>query len=238
MAARSWRVVVSTELDRRALARYAPAVVPVAANVIPDPAELPAPPLPRERPDPAELAFFGFPRPDKGVENLIEAVALLDRNGCRARITLIGQTPTELGRYRRRLKARIAAAGVAATFTGPLADAAVVAALRCADLCVLPFARGASARHTTLATALQVGVPVVTTLGPDLPAGLRPGEQALLVPPGDAVALATAIEALLADPVHRARLGRAGRDYGAKLTWERLARSFSALYDLSADTPG
>jgi glycosyltransferase involved in cell wall biosynthesis len=59
--------------------------------------------------------------------------------------------------------------------------------------------------------ALAMGVPVVTTPVSAIPEVIVDGVTGLLVPPGDAVALAQALERLLTDSALRQRLGQQGR---------------------------
>jgi glycosyltransferase involved in cell wall biosynthesis len=55
------------------------------------------------------------------------------------------------------------------------------------------------------------GIPVVASRLSGIPELVEDGKQGLLVPPGDAGALAAALEALHADPALRLALGREGR---------------------------
>jgi len=66
--------------------------------------------------------------------------------------------------------------------------------------------------------ALAVGTPLVTADTPAARELLSPGEDALLVPPGDAAALAEAVRRLAQDPALAARIGARGRE-----TYEREA---------------
>lgn len=59
--------------------------------------------------------------------------------------------------------------------------------------------------------ALACGTPLVTADTPAARELLTDGEDALLVPPGDAVALAAAVRRLAADPALAERIGAAGR---------------------------
>jgi glycosyltransferase involved in cell wall biosynthesis len=73
--------------------------------------------------------------------------------------------------------------------------------------------------------AMACGVPIVSTTGGALPEVVgRDGDTALLVPPGDASALATTILRALENPPLRARLGPAGRDRVLeRFTWRNTA---------------
>ena len=80
--------------------------------------------------------------------------------------------------------------------------------------------------------AMASGVPLVATTAGALPevAG-RDGETALLVPPGDAAALARAIGALLDDEALRTRLSEAAlRRSRERFSWEATARATADVY--------
>ncbi len=65
------------------------------------------------------------------------------------------------------------------------------------------------ARSLVVQEAMRAGVPVVSTAVGGVPELV--GEAALLVPYGDAAALAAAVRELLADPTRHAALAEAGR---------------------------
>jgi phenylacetate-CoA ligase len=52
----------------------------------------------------------------------------------------------------------------------------------------------------------------------------------MLVPPGDAPALAVAILALLGDPARRRALAAAGLAQARRHSWDRLADRWAAIY--------
>ena len=100
-------------------------------------------------------------------------------------------------------------------FAGHRSD--VPALLAAADVFVLPSVWEGQA--LILQEALRAGVPIVATRvggNPDL-AG---GDAAILVPPGDAGALAEAVRAVLGDPALAARLRRAAADRARALPGE------------------
>jgi len=59
--------------------------------------------------------------------------------------------------------------------------------------------------------AMAAGLPVVASRVGSVPELVVHGETGILVPPGDASALAAALSSLVADPAERRRLGEAGR---------------------------
>ena len=72
--------------------------------------------------------------------------------------------------------------------------------------------------------------PIVASDLPSIREVLTDGSNALLIPPGDAGALADAIERLLADPELAARLARAAKDEMPAYSWERRAERLEALF--------
>jgi rhamnosyl/mannosyltransferase len=117
-------------------------------------------------------------------------------------------------------------------FMGRVTPEEAVALLHAAAVFVLPSHLRSEAFGLCQIEAMACGLPVVST---DLPTGVpevnRHGETGLIVPPGDARALAAAIKRLLDDPELRARLGEGGRrrareNYRAEL----MAQRVSAIY--------
>lgn len=67
--------------------------------------------------------------------------------------------------------------------------------------------------------AAAFGLPVVTTDVGGIPHLLRDGEEALLVPEGDAEAMASAVRRLLDEPGLAGRLSAAGREVAERSSW-------------------
>jgi glycosyltransferase involved in cell wall biosynthesis len=80
--------------------------------------------------------------------------------------------------------------------------------------------------------AMATGTPLIATRGGALPEVVGDdGTTAVLVPPGDAAALAGTIAELLDDPARRDAVGAAGRArVRARYSWERTAEETAALY--------
>jgi len=120
--------------------------------------------------------------------------------------------------------------GGAVRFTGRVSEAELVHYPRSAQLAVVPsLFEGFS---LPAVEAMACATPLVATTGGALPEVVGPdGHAALLVPPGDAQALAAAIGRVLDDPELGARLGAAGRErVVARFTWRAAADRTADVY--------
>ncbi|MFD9305859.1 glycosyltransferase family 4 protein [Streptomyces sp. NPDC060048] len=115
------------------------------------------------------------------------------------------------GPMRAELTRRIHAEGLPVRLLGRRRDAARL--LAAADVAVLPSRW--EARSALAQEALRAGVPLVATAVGGVPELV--GEAGVLVPYGDAEALAAAVSGLLVDPARRTALASAGRAQAA--TW-------------------
>jgi glycosyltransferase involved in cell wall biosynthesis len=87
-----------------------------------------------------------------------------------------------------------------------------------------------------LQEALSCGALVVASRSSGIGDVLRDGENGWIVPPGDAVALATALQAALAAPaVLKQAIRAAARATAAESAWPRVAARF---YDFFAEVSG
>jgi glycosyltransferase involved in cell wall biosynthesis len=117
-------------------------------------------------------------------------------------------------------------------FAGPLTGALLSAVYTVADLVVL--ASRAETYGMAAAEALARGIPVLAPAVGGLPGtvGRAPGGEVpgLLVPPGDAAALARALRRWLGEPQLRAGLRAAARDRRAELAgWEATAHLMAGV---------
>jgi glycosyltransferase involved in cell wall biosynthesis len=87
--------------------------------------------------------------------------------------------------------------------------------------------------------AMSLGLPCVSTCIAGIPELIRSGIDGLLVPPANAVALANALELVIADPVLRRSLGSSARQriinqYNLPLNQELLAHTFKQKTEAAA----
>lgn len=95
--------------------------------------------------------------------------------------------------------------------TGVLNLADLSRHLQACDLVLQPYVEGVTSRRTSVMAALTHGLPVVTTEGAASEPIWRERDAVCLVPAGDAVALASAVETLASDACRRAQIGSRGR---------------------------
>jgi glycosyltransferase involved in cell wall biosynthesis len=140
--------------------------------------------------DATDVVFIGELRLLKGVDVLIDALALLAREG-RVSATIVGAGPDA---QQFRAQSERLGLGSSIRFREPMPARAAFAFGR---LMVAP-SRAESLPYIILETA-AAAVPLITTAVGGIPEVFGP-QSARLVPPGDAAALARAIRAALAEP--------------------------------------
>jgi glycosyltransferase involved in cell wall biosynthesis len=182
------------------------------------------------------LCYFGFLNASKGGEELIEALDNVCRAGYNVVLLMLGGSvgasdPTNHA-YLERVQDLIHARGLdqRVIWAGFMPPEQVSASLHSADLCVLPYRDGVSFRRGSFMAALVHAIPIVsTTPQVSLPA-LVSGENLMLVPPGDAGALAAAIMHLARDEALRERLGHGARELARSFDWQHIAARTLEVY--------
>ena len=196
-----------------------------------------APPEPCDAPLPAAIAGFARGRGVvlgvgrlvgyKGFGVLIEAAARLDAG---LAVVIVGTGPLEGA-----LRARIAALGLEdrVMLAGALPQAGLEALFAGAALYAMASVERSEAFGVVLLEAMAHRLAVVASdiAGSGVPWVVGPVDAAQLVPPGDADALAAALNALAADPKRAARIARLGAARFAEcFTLAAMVENFEALY--------
>ncbi len=180
-------------------------------------------------PHAGRVGLFGFAHEGIASEIVLEAMAGLAARGTAAELALLGAPGSDSDAGARWL-AGAAALGLSAPhFSGRLEAGRLAGELAACEVLLSADRIGPTSRRTTLAASLAAARPVVALDGPRGWALLRRSGAVRLVPQ-DGTALAAALAALLADPVERERLARAGRAFaGEQMSAERSARTIGAL---------
>lgn len=134
------------------------------------------------------LAFFGFVRPHKGLDVLIEALA---RSATRPQLEVLGEFWESAEPYGR-LAARLGVADLLTIVPGYAPTDALVDLLARSDALVVPYKHATGTQVPRVARHL--GVPSLVTDVADLATQTRDGVDGFVVPPNDPDALAAAID--------------------------------------------
>ncbi len=177
------------------------------------------------RPRP-ELLFCGRVVQDKGIEELLHAIALMKSGGRLCTLVVAGDSSSQ---YRSHLGQLATQLGISeqVQFRGfvPFGDA-LLALYRSADLYVLPSWHEGFPHSIWEAAAS--GTPIVTTPVGGIPR-LLSSRHVVFAPPRDAGQLVAAIEQLLADPARAWANTLAAHDLALHYTVERSAQQLAEL---------
>jgi glycosyltransferase involved in cell wall biosynthesis len=184
--------------------------VPDRTGILPgagvDPARFPQLPAPRN--DVPRAAYVGRMIRSKGVHVLIEAQRLLRARGVALRLDLYGDADTGSREAVPREQLERWNGEPRVVWHGRTTD--VVGVWRTADIAVVP-ALGGDGMPRAMLEAAACGRPIVASDVAGCRQFVRPGVEGLIVPPGNAAALADALARLAADPQLRLSAGAAAR---------------------------
>lgn len=200
-------VIANSRTTRRVLTTTWPVLIPrvrVVVNGVPDAGAAPA-----ARTVPGRLVVVSRLSPRKGLEAAVDALAELVRRGRAASLTICGSVFPGYEWYEQRLRERVRCAGLddRIRFTGfvpsvadELAEAQVVLAPSFGESFGNAAVEAMLAQRPLIASDVQGLAEIVDD-----------AHTGLLVRPGDHLAMADAVDRLLADPVLAGQLARNGR---------------------------
>ncbi|MDO4901459.1 glycosyltransferase family 4 protein [Actinomyces sp.] len=209
----STRIVANSEAARRALLSAQPLLTGrtrVVHNGVAGPPQPLAALRERTADAPLHIAMVGRLSPRKGVDVLLEAVALLRGRGVDASLEVAGSTFPGYEWYESELRERAAAPDLAGhvDFLGYVHPTWPV--LERADVVVVPSRQ--EPFGNTAVEAMHAARPLVASGMQGLKEVVDDGVTGLLVPPDDPRALADALGRLAADPALAARLASQGAE--------------------------
>jgi glycosyltransferase involved in cell wall biosynthesis len=215
------RVVALSAQWHDTLTRLVPGI---RAVTITNPVVMPPAPAPLTG-DPPAVLFLGLVNAHKGVYDLLQAWAVVQRQVPGARLRIGGTGELEAARR------QAEALGIAGSveWLGWIGRERKAEALSGAWALVLPsYMEGVP---MALLEAMAAGVPVVSTRVGGIPLAVRDGLDGLLLPPGDPQALAQALLALLQDEPRRLQMGaQARRRMAAEFSVDVIAPQLEALW--------
>ena len=177
------------------------------------------------------IGCFGRVRAQKGTDIFVEAMCRLLPQYRDFTAIVIGPVTLEQRAFAAALKQRVRAAGLSerVRFLGELPVDEVPRWYQ--RLLIYAFTSRNEGFGLTLLEAMAAGAALVATRAGAAEQIVREGETGFLVPPGDADALANAIEPLLRDPQRAAEMGRKGRERAAaQFGLDAEAEKIAAFY--------
>jgi glycosyltransferase involved in cell wall biosynthesis len=179
------------------------------------------------------VVFVGRLNRWKGYEVLVEAAALLAEELPDLKFAIAGEPPSGEEWRTEALREDIERLGLTDRFEvlGFVPDGGSV--FERATIAVVPSIWPEPFGVVTL-EAMRAGTPVIATAHGGSPEILQAGKFGVLIPPGDAFALAGAIRRLMADPALRMQMGEMGRRrvqevFSAERSLERLDELLTGL---------
>jgi phosphatidyl-myo-inositol alpha-mannosyltransferase len=160
----------------------------------------------------------------KGFAVMVEAFARLVERRPDAVLVVAGDGRERgaVGRLEPSVRARVVMLGSVAHHRLPPYHAA------CEVFCAP--ATGRESFGIVLVEAMAAGIPVVASDIPGYREVVRRGVDGILVPPGDAIALADAVAELLDRPDDARRFGDAGRERAKRYSWDVVVDEIESVY--------
>lgn len=177
------------------------------------------------------ITFFGFIRPAKGIEYLMDAFRKVSEKHPDAILQVLGMAKPRNWDYSTKLlvKAKEDDLESKVIWTGFIDSDKVPLYLKASDVIVYPYLTTFPSESRGYLQALSYGRPVVMTTAID--SEVKDGIHALVVPPADSEALTNAISKLIDDRPYAEELGKNGYEYCAHRRWEDAVPQIMQAYE-------
>lgn len=215
-------LIFTSAFEKKAAIRLAP-WIDKKSTVIPIGSNIPVAHCQEEH-TPTIIGYFGLIRSNKGLEQVLELARLSLARGGKFKILIIGSEFRGQESYYRLMRQE--STGLPVEWRIGLNGPDLNAALCECGLAYLPFPDGASERRSSLLTFLNMGTPVITTRGPQVPEQLE-GAVQFAANPEEAFQQA---EYLMSDRHSWNLLRSRGSEYARLFRWETIAERHVQLY--------
>ncbi len=172
------------------------------------------------------ILFIGQAVQRKGLPVLLAAFEAL-REHVPATVTLVGAGSEEVAHM------ILEDSGVRAL--GKVSEEEKLRELQRADVLCAPSLNGESF-GMVLTEAFAASTPVIASDIPGYKDVLRDGEDGVLTPPGDALALAETLRSLALDPARRERMAASARERAERFAWPHVAAEAADAYEQAIAT--
>jgi len=176
-------------------------------------------PIPEYLDGKKNLLFVGRMEKRKGLDYLIKAYALLKPDYPDVRLIIVGPGTALRKKYERFVKKHRLEDVI---FTGGVDYNTLARFYRTADIFCAP-ATGQESFGIILLEAMATGTPVVASVISGYSSVMTDGEEGLLVPPKQKIALAQALSRLIENTELCRKMGERGRVTAAKYGWEKIS---------------
>jgi glycosyltransferase involved in cell wall biosynthesis len=170
------------------------------------------------------VLYFAQLRASKGILTLLKAIDIVLKRNQDVKFIIAGtgplarQTTKELRFYKDQVRSLL----------HYIPDSTLPYLYNACDMYILPsFVEG---MPLSLMEAMASGKPVIVTNVGNVPAFVKQGINGVIVPPGNANALAEGIISLARNPALRKRMGETNALEMAECDWERIASQYHSLY--------
>jgi phosphatidyl-myo-inositol alpha-mannosyltransferase len=178
------------------------------------------------------ILFVGRLEKRKGLDYLLRAMEILQRQRDDLRLIVVGPGTRLMGGYQKYVRQH----GLKdVIFTGCAEYADLPRYYQTADIFCTPATRCESF-GIILLEAMAMGKPIVASRNEGYRRVLEDGAEGYLVPPKDAAALADALGKLAADPDLRREMGRRGQSKAAGYSWAKVSEQVAEVYQRAIET--
>ncbi len=235
VAERADHIVVMTQVASTRLCSVF-GIDPIKVSVIPHGASTPAPQAVGAPTEANRLLTWGLLGPGKGIEHVVAALGQLKSMQPEARYTVAGVTHPNVfaahgDAYRSSLMQQASSLGVRdqITFDGAYRDDAALGRLiASATAVVLPYDSREQVTSGVLVDAIAAGRPIIASAFPHAVEMLASG-AGIVVPHGDADAMAAAIRVMVTDSARRDEMAAEARRLAPDLQWSSVAARYLEL---------
>jgi len=198
-------------------------------HVVPNGADYRIPPRER-RAGPVRVLHLANLQPSKGIEDVVEGVAMLKARGVNGFVLdVVGKWRD--ARTEEACRARVEADALPVTFHGPAYGADKLAFMARADAFVFT-PREPEGHPWVIVEALAAGLPVISTDQGAITESVLDGVNGFIVASHAPEQIADRLQRLIAEPSLRSRMAEASRrHYEANFTEERMVKRLSGAFD-------